>query len=218
MVQHREKEKASQAKQQNTATERRMLPEPLPIGAVVMIRSLTRHVKLRGPRFHGPYKVARVGKGGNYNLQTPSGQTLSRSYPIDHLRVVGEPAASNIWTQLTVDRVPPEDVIYRVDRLLDHRAHPAGGTEYRVRWEGFSPDFDSWEKVSNILSPDVIAQYWGLPYDDSDFAAFKPPVMLLLPEEIPHHGDEPTAGHAAPDPLAPHLPATMTDPGFARTP
>jgi hypothetical protein len=116
-------------------------------------------------------------------------------------------------------------VIYRVDRLLDHRAHPAGGTEYRVRWEGFSPDFDSWEKETNILSPDVIAQYWGLPHDDADLAAFKPPVMLLLPQPpqddvIPHsehHGDEPTAGYEAPDPLAPQLLATI-EPSFVSTP
>ena len=51
------------------------------------------------------------------------------------------------------------------DRIVDHRTNPAGQTEYLIRWEGFSPEFDSWEEQSSILTPDVIAQYWGMAHD-----------------------------------------------------
>ena len=66
---------------------------------------------------------------------------------------------------MTVEHIPPSDVIYVPDRIVDHRTNPAGQTEYLIRWEGFSPEFDSWEEQSSILTPDVIAQYWGMAHD-----------------------------------------------------
>ena len=165
-VQKRIKEtKIEQQKQQDKHNEAQLIPSSLAVGEVVFARVLTRHRKLRGPQFTGPYKIAKVHSGGNYSLRCPTGRLLRRSYPIDQLRVVAPHIADNVWRQLTVEHIPPSDVIYVPDRIVDHRTNPAGQTEYLIRWEGFSPEFDSWEEQSSILTPDVIAQYWGMAHD-----------------------------------------------------
>jgi hypothetical protein len=96
---------------------------------------------------------------------------------VDHLRVIAPHIADNVWRQLTVDKVPPSEVIYVPDRILDHRIHSSGETEYLIRWEGFSAEFDTWERQTSILSADVIAQYWGVAHSESDSL----PAMLAVP-------------------------------------
>ena len=54
------------------------------------------------------------------------------------------------------------EIAYLADRIMDHRVAVRGGYDYLVRWDGFSPEFDSWEPAANILTPDLISQYWGL--------------------------------------------------------
>ena len=154
--------KVQQQAQQDRDNATQLVEAPLVPGQVVFARILTRHSKLQGPRFTGPYKIARVHRGGNYSLRSPTGKLLQRSYPLDHLRVIAPHIADNIWKQLTVDKVPAGELIYVPDRILDHRTHIGGETEYLITWEGFSHDFDSWELQSSILSADLIASYWGM--------------------------------------------------------
>ena len=54
------------------------------------------------------------------------------------------------------------EIVYPMDRILDHRMTAQGHREYLLRWTGFSSEFDSWEPASSVVSPDLIAQYWGL--------------------------------------------------------
>jgi transposase InsO family protein len=169
--------KLQQQQQQDTRNAAQLISSPLVVGQVVFARVLTRHRKLRGPQFTGPYKIAKVHAGGNYSLRSPTGQLLRRSYPVDHLRVIAPHIGDNVWRQLTVDKVPPSEVIYVPDRILDHRTHSSGEAEYLIRWEGFSPEFDTWERQSSILSADLIAQYWGVAHSEPD----SPPAMLAVP-------------------------------------
>jgi hypothetical protein len=170
----KEAQAAQQSKRQAT------MESPLPVGTIVYALQGRMKPKLQGPDFVGPFRVCKRNKGGNYMLQSPSGQPASRAFPLDHLRVVQEPAGANIWRQYTVDRLRPEEVIHRIDRIIDHREHPAGGSEYLVQWEGFSPEFNSWELDINILSPDVISEYWGTAKSFPD-VPFITPVMFVGP-------------------------------------
>ena len=50
--------------------------------------------------------------------------------------------------------------VYRVDRLLERRWDPAGGSWwYRVRWEGFAEADDTWENEQNIFDPQLIEEF-----------------------------------------------------------
>ena len=153
---------ARQRAQQDKAHSHQLVTETLPIGSVVFLRSLAMRKKLSGPRFLGPYKVHRVCGGRNYQLVSPDGKLLKRSCPLDQLRTIATDVAANIWSQAITNS---RDILYPVDRILDHRvAGVGGGREYLVRWSGFSHEFDSWEPESQIAHPDIISQYWGLPY------------------------------------------------------
>ena len=52
--------------------------------------------------------------------------------------------------QATVKRRPGRPRMnFAVDRILDKRTK-RGGVQYLVRWEGYSPEFDSWEPITNL--------------------------------------------------------------------
>ena len=153
--------------------------------------------KLSGPRFLGPYKVTRVASGGNYELVSPSGAKLRRSYPLDQLRLIADSVAADLWSQAVTDE---NDIVYTADRILDHRSTVRGGYEYLVRWDGFSSEFDSWEPAANILTPDIISRYWGMGYDEAQQspALLRVPAMEFLPcapvettVGLPSHGPAP---------------------------
>ena len=133
-----------------------LIVAPLDIGAVVYVRALQLVRRKLTPRFSGPYKVVAVAAGGNYHLSTTKGKRLSRSYPIDQLKLIAPHVADRIWMAACSDGV------YTVDRILDHRVVSADGLrEFRVSWAGFDADFDSWEPESAILDPALITAYFA---------------------------------------------------------
>ena len=65
-------------------------------------------------------------------------------------------------------RAPPPSVRdqhgrqhYHVECLVGHRLTRARGSEYLVRWRGYSPDHDSWEPATTLQQdvPDLLAEY-----------------------------------------------------------
>uniref|UniRef100_A0A8D9AJ80 Chromodomain Y-like protein n=1 Tax=Cacopsylla melanoneura TaxID=428564 RepID=A0A8D9AJ80_9HEMI len=49
---------------------------------------------------------------------------------------------------------------YEVEKVIHHRKFTNGGVEYLIRWKGYGPDDDTWEKESNLTSSAVlIAEY-----------------------------------------------------------
>ncbi|KAL1448798.1 hypothetical protein WDU94_000058 [Cyamophila willieti] len=49
---------------------------------------------------------------------------------------------------------------YEVDKVIHHRKFSNGTVEYLIRWKGYGPDDDTWEKESNLTSSAVlIAEY-----------------------------------------------------------
>ncbi|VDO68752.1 unnamed protein product [Haemonchus placei] len=49
--------------------------------------------------------------------------------------------------------------VYEVECIVDHRCR-RGGTEYKVRWRGWSPQFDEWLHYSKMDCPEAIKEYW----------------------------------------------------------
>jgi hypothetical protein len=55
--------------------------------------------------------------------------------------------------------VPASSDEYVVERVVDHKANPSGGTLFRVRWYGHQDDEDTWEPEEGIPSQ-FIRRYW----------------------------------------------------------
>lgn len=55
-----------------------------------------------------------------------------------------------------IDQLPePED--YVIERIVDHGEHEADHRlQFRVRWYGFTPGFDTWEPISDLPRLQVI--------------------------------------------------------------
>lgn len=51
-----------------------------------------------------------------------------------------------------------DDNVYEVEKLLDHKVEN-GVRSYLVRWTGYSPKYDSWEKESNLKCPEILSAY-----------------------------------------------------------
>ena len=102
------------------------------------------------PKFTGPYKVARresrQAAGGNYHLVNFRSQPLTRSYPLDQLKVVDPEYAEAVWTAAKTTKVFP------VEKLIDHR-FVNGQPQYLVQWKGHDDEFNSWEPESALASP-----------------------------------------------------------------
>ena len=80
----------------------------------------------------------------------------------EHFYYNGPCETPDIFT-LTVDGEE-----YEVESVLDERPDGAGGTEYRVRWDGYGPADDTWEPLENLGdAQDAIAEFekpfasWG---------------------------------------------------------
>ncbi|KAJ1957241.1 hypothetical protein GGI12_005080, partial [Dipsacomyces acuminosporus] len=117
------------------------------IGSFVMLKRATKGPKLE-PINDGPYKVVNITKGGTFILQDLEGKLLPNNYPANRL----------ITLSTTVE---PEDDVYEVEAIIDHKDEEDGSFSYLVRWKGFGPDHDTWEPQSNFIQTDVIRKYWS---------------------------------------------------------
>ena len=48
--------------------------------------------------------------------------------------------------------------VYEVDQILKRRLNK-GKLEFRIRWKGFGPEFDTWEPEENIFDKDMVREY-----------------------------------------------------------
>ena len=157
---------STQRASQDARAGQRLLNNHLPIGSVVYVRNASLVRRKLTPRFTGPYKVHSIAAGGNYVLTTIAGQRLTRSYPLDQLKLISPTVADRVWAAASGDRV------YTVDKIVDHRVIDANGhREFLVRWAGFDEEFDSWEPESGILDPDLITAYFSPRPDATSIAA-----------------------------------------------
>ena len=114
-------------------------------GTMVMALDPTRASKL-DPRYEGPYKILRCNRGGAYEIQDMTGETLKRRFPPGALKQVS-------------NKLAEQDPVYEVQAILEHRG-PAHAREYLVRWKGYTNAHDSWEPSSHFEQQRIIADYW----------------------------------------------------------
>ena len=100
----------------------------------------------------GPCKVRRVEGKNSYQVQVSEGR--SRSVHRDQMRAYYPPLQGKAWPLYfhSADKqaVDDEEPTYEVDKILAHRERH-GRREYKVRWKGFGPRFDTWETAHTFL-------------------------------------------------------------------
>jgi hypothetical protein len=116
------------------------------------------------PRYLGPFKIAAVLGPVNYRLELPSTLAI---HPVFHVSLLKEwiPSDAQLFPN---DRDPlnmpppvvPEDNQFEVDMLLRGPSRIGGGSVlwYKVRWQGYGREHDSWVRAHDI-SPELIAAY-----------------------------------------------------------
>lgn len=146
--------------------------------AVVLLRK--RRQACRAPRTATPQKT----KGGQQQQQkagtpkkklkgnckgftfpkkpcTQCGKMVASSYMQRHLKRCTEsnrpgPSRANLKPR----------TMHVVDKIDAHRVGPDGKIEYKVRWQGYSPNDDTWEKKVNMDCEELITAYeeYGICY------------------------------------------------------
>ncbi|CDS06575.1 hypothetical protein LRAMOSA09103 [Lichtheimia ramosa] len=114
---------------------------------VVIVVPKAERSKLDTPH-DGPFRVARKTKGGSYQLIDSKGNILVRNYAPSQLKLISQ------------DYDLPCDDIYTVDRIVEHKKVAPGTYIYRVRWEGYDADSDTWEPESSFTNVQSIHDYW----------------------------------------------------------
>lgn len=110
-----------------------------------------------GPKYNGPYTIAKVINPVVYKLALPP--ELKRIHPVFHVSLLQPWRADpdHPDTQTRPDAIygtmDQHGELYQVDTLMDKRIRKKGRrlvTEYLVRWAGYGPDADQWLEASMI--------------------------------------------------------------------
>jgi hypothetical protein len=114
-------------------------------------------------RWIGPFEVVQEINPKVYRLR------MSEKYPglpifnVEHFKkYVNSPEEFGERTTLPETWMKkPEAKEFIVEKIIAHRFKRKGSViEYLVRWEGYGPQFDTWEPRSHLKnSPRVLAQY-----------------------------------------------------------
>jgi hypothetical protein len=142
----------------------------------------TRNLRFKGPtsrkllpKWLGPYKVSRVVNPVAYQLDLPDTMKCHSTFHISLLKLF-KTDGSVMPPPLAVMVDTDGEEWFTIDRVLDHRERlrktgKATKTtrEYRIRWEGYGPEHDTWEPECNVSPSEMgetLRRYWayrGLP-------------------------------------------------------
>lgn len=90
------------------------------------------------PEYEGPYRIVRKTTGGTYVLQDELGELLGMDYAPSQLKLISH------------DTPEECDDLYVVDRIVAHKETTPGTYIYKVRWEGYQPEDDTWESAESF--------------------------------------------------------------------
>ena len=116
--------------------------------------------KLR-QRWIGPFEVVQKINPNVYRLRMSDRYPGLPVFNIDHLRLYTPSDAK--WGERTVmkesNRQKPASEEYSVEAIIGHRRKKRG-LEWLVWWEGYGPQFDTWEPTSCLRNaPLVLSEY-----------------------------------------------------------
>jgi hypothetical protein len=114
-------------------------------------------------RWIGPFEVMQAINPKVYRLRMSSKYPGLPIFNIDHFKLYRDsPADMNDRVTLPETRTrAPAKAEYVVEKILAHRfAKKNGAVEFLVRWEGYGPQFDTWEPKTNLKnSPRILGEY-----------------------------------------------------------
>ena len=129
---------------------------------------LTKNIRMQTlktkPEWIGPFKVQTFNHWfNNYTLDFLEHPDLQLLYNNFHILVL-KPYYRNDPTKFPnreASKPPPvQDDRYTVSKVLEFRTRPGtGAREYKVRWEGYGPEYDEWVSALDIDS-DLLENYW----------------------------------------------------------
>ena len=125
------------------------------------------------PKYIGPFKITE--EIGPRDPTTGQVQTVTacrlqlpdnyRLHPVFHVSLLkpylsdGGPIPEPAALELDTDGTP----IFEVEALVAERAGRAQEKEFLVRWLGYSPAHDTWERESDILDPELLRVWYNRP-------------------------------------------------------
>lgn len=121
------------------------------------------------PRFRGPFKIIEHPTPLNYRLDLPPGSLTHNVFHVEKLLPAFD-RDPNLFPN-SDEPVPDVDPItddlgeyydkeYEVEKLVSHRYDSKGHLQYKVRWQGFSKEHDTWQTFDDLSSvPEAIEAY-----------------------------------------------------------
>ena len=127
----------------------RILKDPFPIGAKVMIKNIENKRRKTDAKYEGPFYVQGYTTNGSYILTDRTGSILSRNLPTSQIKLIAN----------ETNKSDENKDIYEVQAVINHREVEPNGIEYLTTWVGY-PDEQTWQKPEDFDSPETIKEYW----------------------------------------------------------
>ena len=107
------------------------------------------HKKLDSRRWGTCRVIERIGSQA-YRIELPAGLRIHDVFHVSLLYDHHEKEGVNTQPRFPL-RIASEDTReYRVEKIVDSRRNNSGILEYKVRWQGYSHDEDTWEPATNL--------------------------------------------------------------------
>ena len=109
----------------------------------------------------GPFPIERRVSRNAYRLKLPF--PMRRLHPVFNVvKLTPSPADPIVGRHPTLP--PPPEVIdgeeeYLVEEILDSKMF-RGRLRFKIKWEGYGPEHDSWEYATEVHAPDRIAEFY----------------------------------------------------------